>query len=222
MMRARWLPLFLSLLLASSVCLNQAGAAGTPEAERQARRSFQSAEAHFKTGLFAEALAEYQAGYDVLPLPGFLINIAQCQRRLGDLTQARTTYRKFIMVAPDSPFVPQVQALITELDKLTSDLEDAAKANTAATENEQAKQAGASGTAGERLPSSAASSAGPSEPSLVSSPAIPAVRENQGRRWWLWGSVGAAAVVVATVAVLAFRSPDATTLHEGSLGTLRR
>lgn len=30
MMRARWLPLFLSLLLASSVCLNQAGAAGTP------------------------------------------------------------------------------------------------------------------------------------------------------------------------------------------------
>ena len=83
--------------------------AATPEMEKQARRSFQRAESHFKAGLFAEALAEYQDGYERLPLPGFLINMAQCQRRLGDLVQARATYRKFILVAPDSPYVPKVK-----------------------------------------------------------------------------------------------------------------
>jgi len=217
MMKARWLAVFLSLLLASSVCPHRAGAAPTPETERQARRSFQSAEAHFKTGLFAEALAEYQAGYDILPLPGFLINIAQCQRRMGDLTQARATYRKFIMVAPDSPFVHQVQALITELDKLTSDLESTAKPNGAET-----GQAGTESSAGTKLPPSAAQPEGSSQANLVSASAIPAAQERQTRRWWLWGGVGAAVVVVATVTLLAFRSPDATILHDGSLGTLRR
>ena len=81
--------------------------AATPAAEREARRAFSAAEAHFKAGQFASALAEYQAGYAASPLPGFLINIAQCQRRLGDLTKARATYQKFVVVAPDSPLVPE-------------------------------------------------------------------------------------------------------------------
>ena len=210
---ARWLLMVAALVVAGEASADAANA----DAEKQARRSFERAEAHFKTGLFAEALAEYQAGYDILPLPGFLINIAQCQRRMGDLTQARATYRKFIMVAPDSPFVHQVQALITELDKLTSDLESTAKPNGAET-----GQAGTASAAGTKLPPSAAQPEGSSQANLVSASAIPAAQERQTRRWWLWGGVGAAVVVVATVTLLAFRSPDATILHDGSLGTLRR
>ena len=93
-------------------------AAATPEAERTARAHFQAGEAKFKAGAFDEALAEYQAGYDVLPLPGFLINVAQCQRRLGDLKTARATYQKFVLVAPDSPLLPQVRSMIAEIDGL--------------------------------------------------------------------------------------------------------
>ena len=96
------------------------------EAERIARRAFQEGEAHFKAGRFVPALERYQAGYDELPLPGFLINIAQCQRRLGELATARATYQKFVMVAPDSPHVSEVRALIAELDKLLADLDGAA------------------------------------------------------------------------------------------------
>jgi len=102
----------MALLLASSV------GAATPEAERTARAHFQAGEARFKAGAFDEALAEYQAGYDVLPLPGFLINVAQCQRRLGDLKTARATYQKFVLVAPDSPLLPQVRSMIAEIDGL--------------------------------------------------------------------------------------------------------
>ncbi len=97
--------------------------AGPTESERIARRDFQEGEAHFKAGRFAPALERYQAGYDELPLPGFLINIAQCHRRLGELAKARATYQKFMMVAPDSPHLAEVRALIAELDKLIADLD---------------------------------------------------------------------------------------------------
>ena len=40
--------------------------AAPSEAERQARRSFKVAEEHFRAGMFAEALGEYQAGYEAL------------------------------------------------------------------------------------------------------------------------------------------------------------
>src|SRR5215471_18945916 len=103
-------------LLASLVSAR--AAAAPSEKEREARAHFQAGEARFKAGAFDDALAEYQAGYDAKPLPGFLVNIAQCQRRLGDLKTARVTYQKFILVAPDSPLVPQVRSMIAEIDTL--------------------------------------------------------------------------------------------------------
>src|SRR4030095_11220519 len=77
-------------------------AAAPSEAERSARSHFQAGGGHLEAGGLDEALKEYQAGYDAKPLPGFLVNIAQCQRRLGDLKTARATYQKFVLVAPDS------------------------------------------------------------------------------------------------------------------------
>src|SRR5262245_62726990 len=105
-----------TLVLAAAAPAREAAAAS--EAERTARSHFQAGEAHFKAGAFDEALKEYQAGYDAKPLPGFLVNIAQCQRRLGDLKTARATYQKFVLVAPDSPLVPQVRSMIAEIDAL--------------------------------------------------------------------------------------------------------
>ena len=93
--------------------------------EREARNHHRIAQARFHAGLFAEALAEYQAGYQAMPLPGFLINIAQCYRRLGDLRLASGTYRKFTVVAPDSPLTPQIKALIVEIDTRAVDFENA-------------------------------------------------------------------------------------------------
>src|SRR6185369_17451056 len=113
-------------------------AAAPSEAERTARSHFQAGEAHFKAGAFDEALKEYQAGYDAKPLPGFLINIAQCQRRLGDLKTARATYQKFVLVAPDSPLVPQAKTMIAEIDGLLAETD---KSKAAAAPEEEAKPA---------------------------------------------------------------------------------
>jgi hypothetical protein len=205
------------LLMASFVLAVMGGdaRAATPEAEKQSRRSFERGEAHFKAGLFAEALAEYQAGYDHLPLPGFLLNIAQCQRRLGDLKQARVTYGKFLMVAPDSPYVPEVKSLIAEIDKLleaAAQPSPEAKAENGDLEPPPEKK--------DLLPAPARTEAA-ADPLLAGASSPPAAES--GTRWWLWGSIGAAAVVAGTItAFLLLRSPGTTTVHEGSLVTLRR
>jgi tetratricopeptide (TPR) repeat protein len=186
--------------LATSV---PAAAAGVEE-QREARRNFQAGEAHFKAGRYDEALAAYQEGYAAVPLPGFLINVAQCQRRLGDLAKARATYEKFLFVAPDSPLVPEVKKLIAELDQmLTADL--AVETPTS--------------------PSPDLSAPAPTEPVAtmvtVEARATPAPDRPLWKRWWLWGAVGAA-VAAGTVTAFALSSSAPATIHEGSLGTLRR
>jgi tetratricopeptide (TPR) repeat protein len=221
-MRLHWL-LLLVLVLTAGVA--QADSKKTSASEREARHLFERAEAHFKSGLYAEALAEYQSGYAASPLPGFLINIAQCQRRLGDLDQARTTYRKFILVAPDSRFVPDVKALIVELDKLLDERAADQPAATTAPPEAQPEPVSAP-TVATAPPTFDAGKTPQPEPkaqsSLVTTPTPPAPAQAEGTRWWLWGTLGAAVIAGATTAYLVTRDPGTTTLHDGSLGTLRR
>jgi tetratricopeptide (TPR) repeat protein len=204
------------LLLAAALGARPAMAAPS-EADKEARRAFQDAEAHFRAGKFAEALSEYQAGYDAAPLPGFLINIAQCQRRLGDLRKARATYQKFVMVAPDSPHVPEVTTLIGELDKLIAEL-DRSAAEAAADKTDAAPAAPAP------VPAAIPPSAAPAAVLTAASPESGTAPEARVKhRWWLWGLVGVVVVGAGvTIAALALGSPATTTLHDGSLGTLRR
>ena len=236
----------------ASACLllaSLARAAPSDATARESRRHFQAGETHFKAGAFDAALAEYQAGYDAKPLPGFLINIAQCQRRLGDLKAARATYQKFVMVAPDSPLVPQAKAMVDELDKLLADL-----SNAPASANASASNASPSGNAStntntnpnankegddaqKQAPADvepaaptpvltavvAAEPAGAtSAPVLVGSPATAEKVPGAARtRWWLWGTLGAVVVGGAVTAVV-LSTGGTTTVHDGSLGTLRR
>jgi tetratricopeptide (TPR) repeat protein len=184
--------------------------AATPEAEREARAHFQAGEAHFKAGAFDEALAEYQQGYDAKPLPGFLVNIAQCQRRLGDLKKARATYQKFVLVAPDSPLVPQVRSMIAEIDGLL--------------EKEPATPAGepdADAKPDVSVPSVAAAPAPPVLVAAAPTPAPAVSPEPPRHRWWLWGALGAV-VVGGAVTAIALSTGGTTTIHDGSLATLRR
>jgi tetratricopeptide (TPR) repeat protein len=194
------------------------------ETDRRAHRLFEQAEAHFKEGLFAEALGEYQAGYDAVALPGFLINIAQCQRRLGDLTRARATYRQFIMVAPDSPFVPQVRALIVDLDKLLEDLEgsrDSAKNGVTRTGEDGAEPHPDAPRKG--LPVLRSDGSPAPATSLLAGPATPPPpTPRKTTRWWWASAIGVAALAAGTATYFALRPGETTTIHDGSLGTLRR
>jgi hypothetical protein len=117
-----------------------------------------------------------------------------------------------------------VKALVAELDSLL----DGNNATSPPPVREPGPAAAAPATApsptqtspiaGEQ--SSAAEAA--SRADLVATPAMSSSPQpSTGPRWWVWGSVGAAVVVGAVVAVLLLRTPDPTTIHDGSLGTLR-
>jgi tetratricopeptide (TPR) repeat protein len=205
-----------ALLLLVSLKVPTAHAASA-EAERESRRHFQLAETRFRAGLFAEALAEYQSGYDVLPLPGFLVNMAQCYRRMGDLKKARALYSKFLLVAPDSPLVPQVQDLIKELDKLLADLDD-----------EQPAAAPIAPPAVVAEPPPAAPPPPPPTPSaqaaatLTATAPPPAAKSESHTRWWLWGTIGAVVAAGAATAFVLASSRGVDTIQTGSLGALRR
>jgi tetratricopeptide (TPR) repeat protein len=203
------------LVAALLIAASPAARAATPAAEREARHAFAAGEGYFRAGQYASALAEYQAGYAASPLPGFLINIAQCQRRLGDLPKARATYQKFLLVAPDSPLVPEVRSLIAELDKLIADLGEGEAAAEDSSESPPPKPDLAP-------PPPEEAPAMPAPAVIVAAPApAPATRSSSHGRWWLWGAIGAA-VVGGTVAAFALSSAPSTTVHDGSLGTLRR
>ena len=200
----RWFTLVLALVTSASPRAYSASS----ELEKQARRAFERAEKHFKAGLFAEALVEYQEGYDQRPLPGFLINIAQCQRRLGQLALARTTYRKFLIVAPDSPYVPDVKSLVSEIDELLDSTDSSASPP-------EPEDLSFLTDSDEESPSTNVLVTVPANGEPTSAP--------PKTHWWrLWGSVGGAVVVGLLTAVILSRSPDTTTIHDGSMGTLRR
>ena len=215
---------FVTLALLASLRFTADAAAAPSETQRKARAHFQAGEERFKAGAFADALAEYQAGYDVLPLPGFLINVAQCQRRLGDLKTARATYQKFVLVAPDSPLLPQVKSMIAEIDGLLAETDSGKtdKSKAAAAPEEEAKPAeDAPKPAPAEKAQAATATTETTAPMLVGTPAPAEPEERPRRRWWLWGALGAVVVGGAVTAVV-LSTGGTTTIHDGSLGSLRR
>ena len=212
-----------AVVLSAPVVPAPTGRAAAPEADAEAvaRQHYQRGELHYSASHFVDALAEYQAGYDAVPLPGFLVNIAQCQRRLGDLARARVTYQKFVLVAPDSPLVPEVRSLIRELDKLLAGApagSSGAPSRGSGRPVALALGGGAVGADGSTPPgvqlvsplsSSSSSSRDAGEP-----------RASSPSRWWFWGSL-AAVTLAGTVAIIALGPGGANTVHDGTLGTLR-
>jgi tetratricopeptide (TPR) repeat protein len=82
------------------------------------------ARAHYEIGLglyrlgdYRAALREFAAGYELAPKPGFLINLGQTYRKLGDLAHARDMYRRFLAEVPASdPARAQAQQVLVEIE----------------------------------------------------------------------------------------------------------
>lgn len=93
------------------------GAELTDEAKAQARVKFSEGNASYEQGNFREALKSFEAAYQLAPLPGFLFNVAQCHRQLGDFAQASSAYRRYLALSEKEPAnAAMVKGLITEMD----------------------------------------------------------------------------------------------------------
>lgn len=112
-MIARWLALIIACFVASAA---PRSARADDPAQRAAKRHYDRGEKLFALGKFDEALDEYQKAFDAKPLPGFLFNIGQCYRNLGDYDQAIFSFKKFLKLDPETPKREAVEKLLEELE----------------------------------------------------------------------------------------------------------
>lgn len=84
--------------------------------ERAAKRHYERGQKLYNLQKFEEALEQYQKAFDAEPLPGFLFNIAQCQRNLGDYDAAIFSFKRYLKLDPETEKREQVEELIDELE----------------------------------------------------------------------------------------------------------
>jgi tetratricopeptide (TPR) repeat protein len=179
------------------------------QAELKARDLYAQGEAAFKAGRYDDALAEFEAGFAAVPRAGFVLNIGHVYRKIGKLRNARSAYKKYLLMEPDSKFRDNVLAVIAEIDSALAE-EDRAESPV-------------------ESPAPIALAPPPTAPApalLAVSPAIQARGPDTARsaplyrRAWFWVAVGAV-VVSAGAGIYLWRRPaDVGYQSSGSLGAL--
>jgi hypothetical protein len=93
------------------------GSAGSARADNKdvARDAYQEGTRQFEFGDIKAALASFKRAYLNYEDPAFLFNIAQCQRQLGDQSEALRTYTFFLAKVPNARSRPQVEKIVSEL-----------------------------------------------------------------------------------------------------------
>jgi tetratricopeptide (TPR) repeat protein len=205
LVRLTWLPrLLLGALLvtasAQAAPKRPAAPAYDQKQEKAARAHFERAEKAFNLGHFDAALTSYQAAYEVLPLPAFLFNIAQCHRNLRNREQAVFFYQRYLSLAPDAPNRPVVEELIAEQKRLIEYEQPAEPEDKRVDLN--ARPEAPEGTVAR----------------LTDQPAQGPPGKWKRARWYLLGALGAA--LIGGVALLSMRrSPSLPTGDLGSIDT---
>ncbi|QSQ28380.1 tetratricopeptide repeat protein [Pyxidicoccus parkwayensis] len=204
----------------------------TPTAEEQARARFAEGNLAYDVGDFAKALKSFSEAYQLKPLPGFLFNMAQCHRQLGQFARAAFFYRRYLALVPDAPSAPSVRELVQEVEARAREQEarrqererveqdkqvqraraEAAKAEAEAAAHRRAELEAEQRALELRTAQSLTSSV-PQAQARVSAPWT--------RKWWVWAGAGAAAALVTTGVILATSGPDARPTSLGSVGHTR-
>lgn len=214
----------LPLCLAALALLAAAAPARAAD-KRVAAAHFQHGRALFEAGSYAEALDEFNAGYAAYPLPGFLVNIGQCQRKLDRLDDAAASFQKFLDAdAGDARLRAEVQDALDEVRTERARRQAAAEAEAARRQRDEvaAQQPPVEPAPAQPdltvhaapAPVVAASAAATSEP-------VATVRKPKSHRW-VWAVVGvlAAGATAAAVSVAVVETTQSPAPRGGSLGLL--
>lgn len=217
------------------------GAELSTEAKSQARVKYSEGNASYEQGNFREALKSFEAAYRLAPLPGFLFNVAQCHRQLGDFAQAASAYRRYLSLSEKEPAnAAMVKNLIAEMDSKVrqqtagrpASTKPVASAKTVAKDRPEAASAKPAELregvkpGGARQPEkrpldirtsrSMAVEQNSLPPAAVPGAPAPEVQKTGTRTWWLWAGAGAAALVAGGV-IYAVTAPEP---RPASLGTV--
>ena len=194
--------------------------------KRAAAAHFQRGRALFESGSYAQALDEFSAGYAAYPLPGFLVNIGQCQRKLDRLDDAAASFQKFLdSDAGDPRLRAEVQDALDEIAGERARQQAAAEAAAAARQREEvAAQPPPVVDEPARPDLTVHAAPPPVTAASVSDGAEPvaSVHKQPKSRRWVWALVGvlAAGATAAAVSVAVLETTQSPAPRGGSLGLL--
>jgi tetratricopeptide (TPR) repeat protein len=100
------------LVVAALLLLVSSTVRADPVVEAKAR--FEKGTALYAIERWDEAIAEFEAGYLLQPLPSFLFNIAQAHRQAGRRERAVKYYQKYLELDPEASDRAEVEKLIVE------------------------------------------------------------------------------------------------------------
>jgi tetratricopeptide (TPR) repeat protein len=161
--------------------------------EQQARTLFTDGQKAYDVGEFERALTLYSDAYKLKPLPGFLFNIGQCHRQLGNFERAGFFYGRFIDNSnTDAPNVELARELLADVSRRQADKDAAEKK--AAQEKAEAERRAADAPVAPPLT--------PVEVSTLPPPPPPVLEEPVTKKAWFWVVVGVGVAAVATGATL--------------------
>ncbi|HZI12703.1 MAG TPA: tetratricopeptide repeat protein, partial [Myxococcus sp.] len=174
---------------------------------RSRRARFAEGNVAYDVGDFGKALKDFTEAYRLKPLPGFLFNIAQCHRQLGQHSRAAFFYRRYLALVPEASNAPVVAELAQEMEARAKEQEarrlerqkaeqdkavQRARAEAALAEAEAAARRRAELEAEQRALEARAAQA----LTLPAPPPLPATATPWTRRWYVWAGAGVAAAVV--------------------------
>jgi tetratricopeptide (TPR) repeat protein len=214
-----------ALLCVTALLLALRGTAQAEDAEA-GRRYFKRGQELLKANDYRGAVKAFEAGYAAAPRVGFLLNIGNCYRKLGELGKAREHYWRFLDASPkDHPSRPSVMEYLRAIKQIE---EDGASMDAAAAAGRAPPPPPPPVTEPVPLSPSApapvpqALSARPEEvapsPGLSVVDAPPRAEEKPPvyKRWWFWTLVGGAvAAGVATYAITRRAEPAGCTASLG-------
>jgi tetratricopeptide (TPR) repeat protein len=181
-------------LVACCLTLFLVGAAHADD-KHAAKQAFVEGSRQYDVGDFQAALTAFKRAYLNYEDPAFLFNIAQCQRVLGDKTEALRTYRIYLQKVPNAPNRVDVERVIADL-QAPSGRERAATPATVAVAP-PATVAVAPPAAESRPPEAPAHVPSALALTTNSLPARASDRVPVYKKWWLWTVVGAVAAGAA-------------------------
>ena len=112
----RWL---CGLVVAALVALSAAAGADEPPADKEelAHELYVEGMRLYNLGNYDEAIEKYEQGYRLVPLPGFLYNLAQAYRFKGECAKAYRLYRNFLRLAEQVEHRAEIEGLMAEMDE---------------------------------------------------------------------------------------------------------
>lgn len=186
----------LKLVFVAALGLALAVSAQPKKDEQAARALFADGQKAYDLGEFDRALTLYSDAYKLKPLPGFLFNIAQCHRQLGNFERASFFYGRFVDNSkPDAANVGLAKELMADMDRRQAEKVEAEKKAAAEKARVEAEKKAADEKAKSDAP--VAPPLTPAELSGLPPPPPPAVEEPVTKKAWFWVVMGGAVVATA-------------------------